>query len=473
LSLSRFSQQRNLNTGSRQQENPAIDNTKSDIQTFGLKAAQKSIEEQPLLSGPNCDGLTDRATQEQEADPLIEQASFDLDPSPLNSPETGHLVLPMPMEAKEQKHSQSAQEARTDRRGDGADLLMTAFDAQEPPEPAPGSTEAHHLPRNKSVRHNFDPAPSGAKAACTTKSQGDDAQLDLHDDDQEDFIDENQEEDFDADNLESAENMDIISELQIKQQEIAMKKDGLLKTDQGPMEGDEGGNHNELKHSSADEGQAQEKDDLMLDELPEVHPPFLPAKDVLDQPYTLVLDLDETLIHFVSSQDQDPDDQRYLEELEEGENDFFYMVRPYCNKFLTELSKFYEIVIFTAAMQDYADWIIEGIDHRGAVRHRLYRQHCIQKHEAPQTDGEVEQGFQSIKDLRLLGRDIKKTIIIDNLKENFWSTCPNNGIEIESWYGEDLDDTELLKLIPALKCIVQNEEKDVRKVIKHYREDLA
>lgn len=41
----------------------------------------------------------------------------------------------------------------------------------------------------------------------------------------------------------------------------------------------------------------------MLDELPEVHPPFLPAKDVLDQPYTLVLDLDETLIHFVSSQD--------------------------------------------------------------------------------------------------------------------------------------------------------------------------
>lgn len=52
------------------------------------------------------------------------------------------------------------------------------------------------------------------------------------------------------------------------------------------------------------------------------------------------------------------------------------------------------------------------------------------------------------------------------------STCPNNGIEIKSWFGEDLDDNELLKLIPVLKTIVQNEEKDVRKVIKKYRDNL-
>jgi len=52
------------------------------------------------------------------------------------------------------------------------------------------------------------------------------------------------------------------------------------------------------------------------------------------------------------------------------------MVRPYCSKFLNELSEFWEIVIFTAAMQDYADWIVDGIDQQRKIKHRLYRQHC-------------------------------------------------------------------------------------------------
>ena len=49
------------------------------------------------------------------------------------------------------------------------------------------------------------------------------------------------------------------------------------------------------------------------------------------------------------------------------------------------------------------------------------------------------------------------------------STCPDNGIEIDSWYGDDLDDTELQKLIPFLIGMVKNEERDIRKVLKKYR----
>ena len=112
------------------------------------------------------------------------------------------------------------------------------------------------------------------------------------------------------------------------------------------------------------------------------------------------------------------------------------------------LSEYYEIVIFTAAMKDYADWIIEGIDQCGIVSHRLYRQHCVQV-----SSSEIMGRSERIeKDLRLLGRDIKKTIIIDNLLANFIDTCPLNGIEIESWYGDDpnFTDIELLKLIPFL-----------------------
>ena len=63
--------------------------------------------------------------------------------------------------------------------------------------------------------------------------------------------------------------------------------------------------------------------------------------------YTLVLDLDETLIHFEAGDTDTPEEEGY------------YMIRPGCNKFLKELSKHFEIVVFTAAMPDYADWILD------------------------------------------------------------------------------------------------------------------
>lgn len=51
--------------------------------------------------------------------------------------------------------------------------------------------------------------------------------------------------------------------------------------------------------------------------------------------FTLVLDLDETLIHY-----------------EEVGNQGKFLIRPYTYKFLEEMAKYYEVVIFTAAMQD-------------------------------------------------------------------------------------------------------------------------
>jgi TFIIF-interacting CTD phosphatase-like protein len=62
----------------------------------------------------------------------------------------------------------------------------------------------------------------------------------------------------------------------------------------------------------------------------------------------------------------------------------YYLIRPGAIRFINELSKYYEIVIFTAAMPDvrlyynpiqYADWIMDNVDRYGVVKHRLYRQH--------------------------------------------------------------------------------------------------
>lgn len=73
-----------------------------------------------------------------------------------------------------------------------------------------------------------------------------------------------------------------------------------------------------------------------------VDPRLLPKKKWGDQPYTLVLDLDETLIHFEIDETVDP----------EIEEPGYYLIRPGCIKFLNQLSEYYEVVVFTAAMPD-------------------------------------------------------------------------------------------------------------------------
>mmetsp|Transcript_42659 Transcript_42659/g.40963 ORF Transcript_42659/g.40963 Transcript_42659/m.40963 type:complete len:254 (+) Transcript_42659:121-882(+) len=109
--------------------------------------------------------------------------------------------------------------------------------------------------------------------------------------------------------------------------------------------------------------------------------PYLPP--LQNRLYTLVLDLDETLIHFECDEDDD-----------DNEDSGYYLIRPGAIKFLNELSKYYELVIFTAAMPDYADWIMDNVDRQKIVKYRLYRQHTT-----PHED-------YAIKDLRNLGRDL-------------------------------------------------------------------
>lgn len=99
------------------------------------------------------------------------------------------------------------------------------------------------------------------------------------------------------------------------------------------------------------------------DELPDVFPPYLPPVTKDTKPYCLVLDLDETLIHFVDEREEKGDE----------EGDVYYMVRPGMNKFLSTLAQYWELVVYTAAMQDYADWILNEIDTEKHISHRLYR----------------------------------------------------------------------------------------------------
>ena len=67
-----------------------------------------------------------------------------------------------------------------------------------------------------------------------------------------------------------------------------------------------------------------------------------PKAKGIDNVYTLLLDLDETLIHYEIDETVDPN----------VEDPGYYLIRPGALRFLNELSDYFEIVIFTAAMPD-------------------------------------------------------------------------------------------------------------------------
>lgn len=152
----------------------------------------------------------------------------------------------------------------------------------------------------------------------------------------------------------------------------------------------------------------------------------------------LVLDMDETLIHTSTI----PDDSAAIQ-FSVMWNDATYQVytqkRPFLDQFLETVSKFYEIAIFTAARQPYADGVLNAIDPHGQwFKKRYYYDDCI--HIADE---------HHVKDLGILGHDLAHTVFIDD-RPKIYSSHINNVIKIVGWTG-NTDDTELIKLIPRLE----------------------
>lgn len=75
-----------------------------------------------------------------------------------------------------------------------------------------------------------------------------------------------------------------------------------------------------------------------------------------------------------------------------------------------------------------------------------------------------------MKDLSLLGRDMSKMIIIDNISDNF-ILQPDNGIFISTWYN-DMTDTFLEEISGVLVEIGEKKVPDVRKALRLYRDQV-
>ncbi|PBP16207.1 DNA-directed RNA polymerase III [Diplocarpon rosae] len=184
---------------------------------------------------------------------------------------------------------------------------------------------------------------------------------------------------------------------------------------------------------------------------------------------TLILDLDETLIHSMAKGGRMSTGHMVEVKLSTvvgaggnavpgPQHPILYYVhkRPHCDDFLRRICKWYNLVIFTASVQEYADPVIDFLEtERKFFSGRYYRQHCTYRHGA------------FIKDLSSVEPDLSKVMILDNspLSYMFHQGKPDarafilmdetdsvrdNAIPIEGWIN-DPTDNDLLHLVPLLE----------------------
>jgi len=190
--------------------------------------------------------------------------------------------------------------------------------------------------------------------------------------------------------------------------------------------------------STSNRGSAYQKDTLDLQEnflLPPITPDIAGKK-------TLVLDLDETLLHSSFKPIANPDFVIPVE-IEDQVHKVYVVKRPHVDQFLQRLGKLYEIVVFTASLAKYADPVLDLLDVHKVVRTRLFREACS------------NYKGNYVKDLSKLGRELNNVIIIDNSPPSYLFH-PENAIPIETWF-DDENDTDLLNLLPILEDLTKVE----------------
>ena len=178
--------------------------------------------------------------------------------------------------------------------------------------------------------------------------------------------------------------------------------------------------------------------------LPDKSPEFANKK-------TLILDLDETLVHssFVPFE---KNDITLNVDFESVMYNIYVLVRPGAEEFIKKVSKYFEVVIFTASISKYALPLLDILDHEKKIKYRLTREHCT-----------FLNGIY-IKELKKLNRNLSDLIIVDN-SPLAYAFDSDNGLPIKTWY-DDPNDNELDKIYPLLEFL--SRVNDVRQFINKF-----
>lgn len=165
----------------------------------------------------------------------------------------------------------------------------------------------------------------------------------------------------------------------------------------------------------------------------------------MNKTYTLVLDLDETLIHYQESDD------------ESG----YVNIRPHTALFLQEMSQHFNLVVFTAAQESYARQVLQFIDPEDRFfSKKFFRQHLSYD----------QKGFPH-KNLLTVQQDLSKVFLIDNMVDNFQNQ-KENGILIDTWH-DDPTDICLLILRNYLLQLVKDQPSDVREYFHSVKRQIT
>jgi hypothetical protein len=174
------------------------------------------------------------------------------------------------------------------------------------------------------------------------------------------------------------------------------------------------------------------------------NPPFLNFRK--SKKYFLICDIDETLFHFKIT--------------EEDEEQGILKIRPGVFQLIEEIRQYYEIILFSEADKDYIDLIINAIGNERFLYDYILCRNYIS----------IEAN-EFVKDINNIGTPLDRTIIIDNMPQNFRKN-KENAIYIKSFFGEENDDKALIDLIPILVNIAKS-GKDVRNELGKYKEKIV
>ena len=154
---------------------------------------------------------------------------------------------------------------------------------------------------------------------------------------------------------------------------------------------------------------------------------------------TLILDLDETLVHSTFHPIYRVPDIQLNIKFNNHNHSVYVFKRPYVDKFLYQMSKTFNIVIFTASIPEYANPLLDRLDTYNVISKRFFRGDCTEKN-----------GLY-VKELRKVGHNLEDMIIIDNNPISY-SLNKENGFPIRTWHY-DKNDNELKKIIPYLEYL--------------------